>query len=297
MKPMHDLEQVERWMQAVITHPEGVESGITSPIARQQIDVTADRVEEVVTRSNAQTAIDRLRIYANAYYARLLECLRAEFPALLHALGEDTFNAFAFGYLQAYPSRSYTLNQLGANFPAYLRETRPEDSKPGSWPDFLIDLATLERAYNEVFDGPGVEGQQLLSPESLRQLTLEQWLQSSLQPVPCLRLLRFDFPIHEYISSVRQGKSPAVPAAEPTWLVITRRDYIVRRFAVSESEHALLQLLAAGHCVGEALRTIAEQSETPIETFAHQIGDWFSTWARWGFFSLIKITPETEAQG
>ena len=43
-------------------------------------------------RSQALTALERLAIYGHAYYARLLECLREEFPVLKHALGEELFD-------------------------------------------------------------------------------------------------------------------------------------------------------------------------------------------------------------
>ena len=122
----HDLGQIQRWMQAAIMHPVGVEEGIASAEARRHIDIGPDEAETVVTRSRALTAMDRLAIYGYAYYARLLECMREEFPVLKHALGEEVFDAFAVGYLQQYPSRSYTLFQLAANFPQYLAETRPD---------------------------------------------------------------------------------------------------------------------------------------------------------------------------
>ena len=69
--------------------------------------------------------MDRLAIYGSAYYLRLLECMREEFPATAHALGEETFDGFAAAYLQQYPSRSYTLCQLGTHFARFLVETRP----------------------------------------------------------------------------------------------------------------------------------------------------------------------------
>src|SRR6266481_4478552 len=103
---------------------------------------------------------------------------------LKRTLGEEAFDGFAFCYLQEFPSRSYTLNELGRHFPHYLQETRPvkegeelealaADSPDGhpshseDWPDFLIDLAQLERAIYDVFDGPGVEGQPLLRADEL----------------------------------------------------------------------------------------------------------------------------------
>src|SRR5580692_8704657 len=171
---LRQLAQIQRWLQAVITHPDGVEAGLASSEARDQIDVASDGVEQVVEPSKRRTSVERLEIYANAYYARLLECLRDEFPALLHAAGEEVFDGLAFGYLQSYPSQSYTLADLSRQFAQYLEETRPrdEDDESGapSWPDFMIDLVRLERCYSEIFDGPGAERLTLLRGEDLRDL-------------------------------------------------------------------------------------------------------------------------------
>src|SRR5260370_19297985 len=139
------LHTIQRWMQAVIMHPVGVAEGIASADARAHIDVGPEEAETVVTRSSALSALDRLAIYSYAYYARLLECIREEFPVLKHALGEEVFDAFAVGYLQQYPSRSYTLFQLGTNFPRYLAEPPPAATErtglPGDWPDYRTDPA------------------------------------------------------------------------------------------------------------------------------------------------------------
>ena len=50
--------------------------------------------------------------------------LREEFTATRYAVGDELFDALAFGYLQHYPSRSYTLNTLGEQFPKFLAESR-----------------------------------------------------------------------------------------------------------------------------------------------------------------------------
>jgi hypothetical protein len=113
------LETIERWLQAVITEPAGIVAGLASAEAQRNIDVSAEEIEKIVTRSKTLTATQRLSIYGHAYFARLQECLRAEFPVLLHALDENLFNFFTFEYLKYYPPRSYTLNQLGENFPRY----------------------------------------------------------------------------------------------------------------------------------------------------------------------------------
>ena len=290
-----ETSKIQRWMQAVITHPQGVVAGIESEQAQSEIDVAPGDIEDVISRSNALDSIQRLHVYANAYYARLLECLRDEFPALVHTLGEEAFDGFAFGYLQTYPSQSYTLADLSRKFPRYLAETRPAESDPAGgdadWPEFLIDLATLERTYSEVFDGPGTEGEQILKSEDLTAISPGIWPAARLVPVPCLRLLRLSYPAHEYVSGIRRKENPPPPEPSPTYLVITRREYVVRRTTVSRDEYDLLQLLIDGQTVGEAIRQTAEHTETEFDEFADSLQTWFRNWAVGGFFLSVEL-PE-----
>jgi len=287
------LVRVQRWMQAVIMHPDGVEAGIDSPVARAEIDVVHKNAEAVIPRSQRQTSIERLQIYANAYYARLLEVLSAEFPALTQAVGEEVFQGFAFGYLQDHPSQSYTLSDLGSHFPDYLSETRPPreaDEDSPDWADFLVDLARLERIYSEVFDGPGVEGQRLLQSEDIAAIaSATEWSNARLVPVPCLRLLCFQFPVHEYVTAVRHDEQLQLPEPSPTRLVVTRRDFIVRRVAVDQSEFAALSSLVAGGTIAECLVAAeAEWSGQPDE-LAAEVRRWFRDWSAAGYFHRLQI--------
>jgi hypothetical protein len=288
---MRDLDAIQRWLQSVIMNPHGVTSGIESEDARLSIDVRAEQVEDVVTRSHNLTALERLDIYHRAYFARLIECLRDEFPVLVHALGEETFDAFALDYLQKYPSRSYTLNHLGTHFPEYLAATRPQEEGDGpSWPDFLIDLATLELTFGEVFDGRGVEGQELLGVEQLLDLDPQRWLESRLVPVHCLRLLMVRFPVNKYYRAVRKKKEPTVPQPSPTYLAITRRQFVVRHYSFPRLQHVLLTALVSGQTVGEAIRTTADAAGPQQSRLAGLLHKWFRNWTAEGFFLSID-TP------
>jgi hypothetical protein len=287
------LDQIQRWLQAVITHPDGVEAGIESDEARAEIEVTPDRVEQVVDPSKRRTSIERIEVYANAYYARLLECLHDEFPALLHALGEEIFDGLAFGYLQVYPSTSYTLANLGGHFVQFLEETRPTDEgeESPSWPDFMIDLARLERTYGEIFDGPGTERLKLLGAEEIQSIQPDDWPSARLVPVPCLRLLFLRFPVQEFATGVRKKEDPPFPDPQPTWLAVSRIDYVVRRWTLSQIQYDLLAALIAGQTVGEAIEQAAlsvSQSGDSLEEFAADLRSWFQEWSSAGFFQTIK---------
>src|SRR5262249_13083383 len=152
------------------------------------------------------------------YFARLLDCLREEYSVLAAALGSELFDAFAVAYLQAHPSQSYTLGHLGTKFPEFLEETRPRAAEPAdqaaAWPEFMIDLARLERTVNEVFDGPGAEGESLLDAGRLQQISPEHWPDARLICVPCLRLVKLKYPVNDYFTAIRRGDAPAIPAPE-----------------------------------------------------------------------------------
>lgn len=144
MQEPDSLHSIQHWLQQVITHPDGVRAGIASTDGLFQ-DVTPFAVERAILPSSEMSSIDRLGIYGRAYFGRLLECLRAQYPALRQAAGEEAFDGLAFGYLVAHPSSQYTLSNLGDSFEAYLAATRPSrsdesDASEPDFADFLIDL-------------------------------------------------------------------------------------------------------------------------------------------------------------
>ncbi len=251
-------------------HPVGIAEGIASEEARRHIDVGPGEAEMVVTRSRALTAVERLAIYGYAYYARLLECLREEFPVLEHALAQEVFDAFAVGYLQAYPSRSYTLFQLGANFPRYLAETRPEDGGseelPPDWPDFLIDLATLELTFNEVFDGPGSRASAFSMPGNsgpFRPSAAQGATRGRAAVYGCSPCA-----IPFISTSPRCGATRTRVPPEPaeTYLAVTRRNYVVRHYELSPPAYQLLNALLAGESVGAGDRAGSRERPDQIST-------------------------------
>lgn len=286
-EPGPPLEQVERWMQAVIMHPDGVQAGVESEAARRQLDLGDKGIEAIICPSRALAARERMAIYANAYAARLLECLREEYKVTRATLGDEAFDHFAAAYLQAYPSRSYTLGQLGRRFPQFLAETRPAAEGPElGWPDFLVDLTRLEAAINDVFDGPGIEELEPLSVDHLRAIPPADWGRTRFVLAPCLVLLSFRFPVSAFYSAARAGTVPSVPDPAPSWMALSRRDYIVRRFDLSKPQADLLGALMAGECLEGAIQKCVDANPGHEDVIAAEIESWFQLWALEQFFIL-----------
>ncbi len=286
----HGLDQTQRWMQAVITHPGGVVTGIESEEAKRFLDVGVSTVERVVSRSRSLSALDRLELYANAYFARLLECLRSEFPLLRRAVGEEIFDEIAIGYLQSYPPRNYSLNRLGDHVACYLAETRPAGDLKGDddrWADLCVDLAALEWAVGEVFDGPGCEGERLLDAEQLWAVPAARQPAVVLDSVPSLRLLASRYPLRDYYAALRDGRDVAPPAPRESFLALTRRNYVVQLHELTHGQYVLLAALGEGVCLGQAVERTAAVVDSWSEAFAPRLAEWFREWAEAGFFRTV----------
>jgi hypothetical protein len=279
-------------MQSIIVHPGGVSAGLTADSTQEHLPLSPLDVEQLVPRSATQSSVERLAVYASAYYARLIECLESEFPVFRQTVGEEAFAEFAADYLQRYPSRSYSLGHLGDNFPRYLAETKPAgdsgDSQP-TWADFLVELASLERTFGDVFDGPGVESLPPLRAADLQSIDPERWPAARLEFVPCFRLLSLQFPLNVFYSAARSGQSLDRPEPLNSWLAVTRRDFIVRRYDLTESQVMLLAGLRAGKTIGAAIESAAETYPSDPATFAGDIRDWFESWSAAPFFSAARF--------
>jgi hypothetical protein len=243
----------------------------------------------VIRRSRALAGSERLQIYVDAYYERLLECLREEFAATQYAAGGELFDALAFGYLQHFPSQSYTLNLLGANFPRYLGQSRlheravPPDAGE-TWPEFVIELATFERLQRDVFDAPGTEGRPIFGGRPWEQSPAGDWQALRLVCAPCLRLHAFEHPVQDYWVAWKRGERPEVPAARRTLLAIKRRNYVVERHELDAAQFALLGALQQGQPISQAIAAAFSAPGIDAHTLGRELRDWFAAWAAGGFF-------------
>lgn len=293
------LSHLQQWMQAVITHPDGVVEGAESPAAQSALGLEhAASVDDLILPSQNLGSRQRIEVYANAYYARLLECLAEEFPALVALLGSETFQAFAFEYLQSYPSQSYTLGELGKDFHRFLSEHQstpehdPEQAEQDRvWIDLITDLARVERTYSEVFSGPGIEHSDSLSAAALAAVPPEQLGDLCLVPAPCLRLLALNSRAHTYAIAVRKGDAVegTLPEYQPTFLTITRLNYVVRTFEADRHEFQILQRLASGESLETAIASVEALDAWDDETLGRKLRSWFQKWATDRLFIDFKI--------
>jgi hypothetical protein len=256
------------------------------------------RVADLLIRPNDRlTSFERLEIYNRQYWFRLIDVLYEEFPGLRAVVGEPGFNALVRAYLTKYPSRSFSLRNLGGRLPQFLTE---EPKWAGPRAAMALDMARFEWAQTVAFDEAarpalGVDDLLGADPSELRL---------SLQPY--LTLLEMSYPLDEFSLVVRRSalRSDASNAAETDRAGGKR----VRKFkpprkrtvrvAVHRYRNALyykrLEPVAFG-LLG-ALRdgaTLLEAVGAAIpadgdERWPARIKEWFQTWTGLGWFCKAR---------
>jgi len=227
---MDNLRHTQKWVQGVITHPDGVYKGATETL----VDGEQWKIDTIVSPSINLTSQQRIGIYHSSYFARLIECFRSEYNGLLNALGSKLFEHLTWCFLQAHPSTSYTLNNLGKLFPEYLETTLKENLEgetPDWWQVFIIDMAKFERKYTEVYNGDGHE--KILSNDVF-----------GLEPSklsPAVTTLQLQFPISKCIGQFREDETNFFPSQEPSNYVFTRQTYRVKVYLIYDDEWNALQ--------------------------------------------------------
>ncbi|NUN99260.1 MAG: putative DNA-binding domain-containing protein [Saprospiraceae bacterium] len=261
----NQLGDIQVWMQQALV----LSGQATSP----------DDTLRHIAASKTLSAPARLAIYQNGYYARLLQCLEGQFKALCHALGKELFDDFGRDYLRQYPSVSPTLALLGANFPDFLQQTRPDlnETEKEQWVEFMIALARFEWDLYSMFDAPGHEGKPYAALSDSDE---------SLRVQPCFSLHQYGFPVSAYYRAVANGADPDVPAPGTQFVAMVRKNFRTAVYELLPPQYTFLQELASGCTVQEALAVAARVHNKPEAAAQAAWTTWRKTWIESGFFII-----------
>lgn len=94
------------------------QSAVQDGLAPQEL------VTEVIEKPPISVA-ERLKIYQDAYYIRLIESLRDDFADFEEALGSEKFELIAREYIQNTPSRFQNLAEYSEGFIVFVQNSNP----------------------------------------------------------------------------------------------------------------------------------------------------------------------------
>ncbi len=203
-----DLAALQRRLWQLITAPEGAASVLR---ATQTAGDSDWKLADWIVSDTQLSALQRVEVYANAYFYRILDCLKEDYAALAIAVGDAGFHDLVTAYLLAHPSRHPSLRHVGALLEEFLARSPRAAPFRRRWP-WAADLARLEWALVNSFDAPDASA---LTREELARVPPEKWETLELRLHDSVQVLHLDWPVHE-LREVLERESKATRLAHPS---------------------------------------------------------------------------------
>ena len=255
--------------------------------------------ERIIKPNDRLESFERLQIYNQQYWWRLLGNFGEDFRGLRAVLGERKFDRLAVTYLDRSGSTSWNLRNVGQHLHAFL-VAHPEFTAPHT--ALALDMVRVEWARVEAFDGaalPPVDPQKIASraPDRLR---------FKLQPY--LTLLELHHPIDRLLRKLREAgietssasnaatgartrrrvRLTARASVEPLHLAVHRHDLSVYYKRLDPEAYRLLTALRDGATLDAACgEAFADSRELPAQS-AEKIRRWFAQWTQLGWLCARK---------
>lgn len=297
MKPSRPsrLVDLQALMARAVMRPLRSDEGMQ----REWIDgsATAEVAEQFIKPNDRLDSFQRLEIYNQQYWWRLLGNFAEDFRGLRAVLGDAQFDKLAVAYLEHCGSNSWTLRNLGSQLERFVRE-RPELAAPHT--SLAIDMVRVEWARTIAFD----EAEKLpLLPKEIRDIP-PQSLRLGLQPY--IVLLELRHPVDKLLGKLkrqgeietgslsnavssgrprRRGRLAARPQAKPIYIAVHRLNLSVYYKRLEAEAYRLLCALRAGVPLEHACVVACNATIGSPEVIACKIQSWFAEWMSFGWLT------------
>ena len=235
------LEALQGLLYRLITAPEGVAAGLADERAS-----CPEVLDHLIESDDRLSATERLEIYANAYFYRILDCLKQDFPVTLATLGPDDFHNLITAYLIEYPPTEPSISYAGRHLAQFLRH----DSMRAMFEErpFIADLARLERTLIEIFHAADTEP---LSAKTMRSVAPDDWSALAMRTHPALAIVDCEWRVDQLLREVETAagevdQTLSAPAQEPVTVLVWRQNSRVHYRPLQSPERAALEVARAG---------------------------------------------------
>ncbi|MGB4074537.1 putative DNA-binding domain-containing protein [Pseudomonas sp.] len=237
----------------------------------------SDVLLEQVRSSTALSALEGLKIYHNAYRARLLAVLQEDFPALHHWMGEESFEQLALAYIAAWPPRHFSIRWLGEKLSEFIGcyVAEPQLSP-------MRELTKLEWAFTLAFDAQDAEA---LSLETMCSFSAEDWISLRVALTPSVRWLQLQYNTLELWKAAKSGDLlPAItPLSANQDCLVWRHDLVCQYRSLEPEEASALRFFVVGGSFAELCELLfpehAEQAPLQAATWLRQwVSDGMLMW-------------------
>jgi len=222
-------------------------------------------------------------VYRNAYVARLAEILGEDYEQVHAYLGDRAFANLVRAYIAGNPSDQRSARWFGRHMPAFIAKSRTFADHPE-----VAELAALEKALADAFDGPDAEALRL---SDLAELPPEAWPALELKPHPTAIRLTFTTNAAEIWTALKNETAPPKPTRlpEPQALLVWREGFMARFKPLTTEEAMMWDEAAKGvrfSVLCEMVATFAGEDEAELRAASY-----LKSWVELGTLAGFAVPP------
>ncbi len=260
------LRDTQMLLWRAITWPTGVEDFLarSDPATRRAF-------AETFAQSSAFSRVDRVQVYAEAYFGRLYEVALDQYPITAWLAGKAPFHDLITDFVLAHPSQTPDIRRFAAPLPAFLRTHPLERARAG-----LADVAEVDWAIADAVDRAD---ETRLRTEALTQLPPAQWPGARFVLTKTASILRCALPYSELRQAwSRDDPAPNVePGRLPYTVVVWRQaDHDVYQRTLEAPEARALTVLSHGGTFSEVCDAAA--GATTRDAGPQEVVAWLRRW-------------------
>jgi len=273
------LRGIQEWFAGIITQPIDEDSQI-NPIAPSGEPIQRE-ADLYIVPSPALLPYQRIQIYNQQYWWRLLTTLQETYPLVNRLFGHEDFNlTIAIPYLQKYPPNHWSLNFVGKYLPKWVEEEYSASDRL-----LILNAAKIDCAYIDSFFVPHLTP---LAQNSLpHQDDLSSLLDQKLNLQPHLHLFQLDYDLFKFRAEFLKQEPdywlehdfPQIQNDKTYYFALSRnlKNNVVWK-EITSCEYHLLDRFQKGASIEEACEWIEKQDPLLYETAAANLHLWFQEW-------------------
>ena len=277
-KPPKRLKEIQEWFASIITQPIDSNNHI-SPKTPRGLPIVKEAAKFIMPNQSLQ-AYQRIEIYNQQYWWRLINALQEAFPLLLRLFGFTDFNqTIAISYLKKFPPNDWTLNVLGDRLPKWIKERYKSEDR-----ELVLHAAMVDNAFNHAFfikQMPSLSALDLVSAEASALMKEKLYLQ------PHVQLFKLPYNLFTFRNKfIKESPEHWVEHDFPELNSEKEYHFIVLRKPnnntswreISLTEYAILHKLSLGDSIEKICDWIETQDSFLRQEAETSLSAWFQKW-------------------
>ena len=231
-----------------------------------------------IAPSKALNPLERIQIYHQQYWWRLLKCLQQNFPTVTRLFSTESFDQeLAVPYLAAHPPSHWALSRLGETFPQWLEMHYHAQDR------YLVThAAQIDWAANHAFWVGSLPPAELTSLSVKQNLVLQPHIHLfSLEgDLLSFREVMLENPPEYY----NLNPFPSIHYGDQHFVLYRTPQNVVTWKQISRAEKVTLSLFSEGNTIQGACSVLEEMKGEVLEEALCQIPFWFKQWTVLSWF-------------